>query len=197
MNSTVTWCSRNNTQICTSVILYMNIIFIAHWLFGGNSEILHCSDAFARRQKLCKPVSIFKQTCVNFFTAKILHHFSITSQLCLGPFLRDTAYIIKGLYNKWEIWLTECNQSYSYIKRFKKINAKVLRNWCKQILKGLYYLHTRTPPVIHRDLKCDNIFITGTTGSVKIGDLGLATLKNKSFAKSVIGMFIFHVLLNL
>ena len=48
-------------------------------------------------------------------------------------------------------------------------------------------MHTRTPPVIHRDLKCDNIFITGPTGSVKIGDLGLATLKNKSFAKSVIG----------
>ncbi|XP_067683898.1 serine/threonine-protein kinase WNK3-like isoform X2 [Haliotis asinina] len=75
----------------------------------------------------------------------------------------------------------------TYIKRFKKINIKVLKNWCRQILKGLYFLHTRTPPVIHRDLKCDNIFITGTTGSVKIGDLGLATLKNKSFAKSVIG----------
>jgi len=76
-----------------------------------------------------------------------------------------------------------------YIKRFKKINLKVLKNWCRQILKGLLFLHSRTPPVIHRDLKCDNIFITGTTGSVKIGDLGLATLKNKSFAKSVIGMF--------
>ena len=76
-----------------------------------------------------------------------------------------------------------------YLKRFKKINLKVLKNWCRQILKGLYFLHTRTPSVIHRDLKCDNIFITGTTGSVKIGDLGLATLKNKSFAKSVIGRF--------
>ncbi|CAH2217567.1 jg21645 [Pararge aegeria aegeria] len=41
--------------------------------------------------------------------------------------------------------------------------------------------------ILRRDLKCDNIFITGTTGSVKIGDLGLATLKNRSFAKSVIG----------
>lgn len=80
---------------------------------------------------------------------------------------------------------------YSYIKRFKRINAKVLKSWCKQILKGLCYLHTRDPPVIHRDLKCDNIFITGTTGSVKIGDLGLATLKNKSFAKSVIGKYPF------
>ncbi|PAV58687.1 hypothetical protein WR25_10069 [Diploscapter pachys] len=67
-----------------------------------------------------------------------------------------------------------------------KLN-KVLKSWCRQILKGLDYLHSRNPPVIHRDLKCDNIFITGTTGSVKIGDLGLATLKNKSFAKSVIG----------
>lgn len=54
-------------------------------------------------------------------------------------------------------------------------------------MKGLNFLHSRTPPIIHRDLKCDNIFITGTTGSVKIGDLGLATLKNRSFAKSVIG----------
>ncbi|KAJ1354862.1 Oxidative-stress-responsive kinase 1 C terminal [Parelaphostrongylus tenuis] len=74
-----------------------------------------------------------------------------------------------------------------YLKRFKRINIKVLKSWCRQILKGLSFLHSRNPPVIHRDLKCDNIFITGTTGSVKIGDLGLATLKNKSYAKSVIG----------
>lgn len=68
------------------------------------------------------------------------------------------------------------------------MKIKVLRSWCRQILKGLHYLHTRAPPIIHRDLKCDNIFITGPTGSVKIGDLRLATLKRASFAKSVIGM---------
>ena len=60
-----------------------------------------------------------------------------------------------------------------YLKRFKVMKPKVLRSWCRQILKGLLFLHTRTPPIIHRDLKCDNIFITGPTGSVKIGDLGL------------------------
>ncbi|XP_071746670.1 uncharacterized protein Wnk isoform X19 [Lepeophtheirus salmonis] len=75
----------------------------------------------------------------------------------------------------------------TYLRRFKKINQRVLKSWCRQIIKGLHFLHTRAPPVIHRDLKCDNVFITGPTGSVKIGDLGLATLKNKSFAKSVIG----------
>ena len=43
-----------------------------------------------------------------------------------------------------------------YIGRFRSIperlNARVLKSWCRQILKGLYFLHTRTPPIIHRDL---------------------------------------------
>ncbi|CAH2060556.1 unnamed protein product, partial [Iphiclides podalirius] len=106
---------------------------------------------------------------------------------------------IVRFYNYWEgtvakkkniVLITELMLSgtlKAYLRRFKKINPKVLKSWCRQILKGLNFLHSRTPPIIHRDLKCDNIFITGTTGSVKIGDLGLATLKNRSFAKSVIG----------
>ena len=60
------WCSRYDTHVLTSIILHTNIIFIAQWLSGGNSEILHGSDFFARRPKLCKPESIFKQTHVNF-----------------------------------------------------------------------------------------------------------------------------------
>lgn len=86
-------------------------------------------------------------------------------------------------------WICESSDLFCcrYLKRFKVMKIKVLRSWCRQILKGLHFLHTRAPPIIHRDLKCDNIFITGPTGSVKIGDLGLATLKRASFAKSVIG----------
>ncbi|XP_077169244.1 serine/threonine-protein kinase WNK4 isoform X2 [Paroedura picta] len=75
----------------------------------------------------------------------------------------------------------------TYLKRFKEMKLRVLQRWSRQILRGLHFLHTRSPPIIHRDLKCDNVFITGPTGSVKIGDLGLATLKRASFAKSVIG----------
>ncbi|XP_045468465.1 uncharacterized protein LOC123676556 isoform X2 [Harmonia axyridis] len=120
---------------------------------------------------------------------------------------REEAEMLKKLqhpnivrfYNYWEytgtkkkniVLVTELMLSgtlKTYLRRFKKINPKVLKSWCRQILKGLAFLHSRAPPIIHRDLKCDNVFITGTTGSVKIGDLGLATLKNRSFAKSVIG----------
>lgn len=75
----------------------------------------------------------------------------------------------------------------SYLRRFRQMKLKLLRRWSFQVLKGLQFLHSRCPPILHRDLKCDNIFITGPTASVKIGDLGLATLKKASFAKSVIG----------
>eukprot|EP00038_Savillea_parva_P017524 m.20589 g.20589 ORF g.20589 m.20589 type:complete len:1301 (+) comp3808_c0_seq1:651-4553(+) len=63
---------------------------------------------------------------------------------------------------------------------------EVLQNWCKQILSGLKYMHDKE--IIHRDLKCDNIFIEGTTGEVKIGDLGLAMVFKDIAPKcSVIG----------
>ena len=68
------WCSRYDTQSFISVILYMymNIIFIAKWLFDGNSEILHCSDVIARSKTLCKS----ENTCQHF-TAKIWRHFPL------------------------------------------------------------------------------------------------------------------------
>ena len=46
------------------------------------------------------------------------------------------------------------------MKKIPDIRFKVLKKWCIDVLKGLEYLHTQQPyPVVHRDLKCDNIFI--------------------------------------
>ncbi|XP_074279650.1 serine/threonine-protein kinase WNK8-like [Silene latifolia] len=74
-----------------------------------------------------------------------------------------------------------------YRKKHKNVDMKAVKNWARQILRGLDYLHSHNPPVIHRDLKCDNIFINGNHGEVKIGDLGLATVMLQPTARSVIG----------
>jgi serine/threonine protein kinase len=67
-------------------------------------------------------------------------------------------------------------RSCRYRQKHKKLNKIALKKWAWQILQGLVYLHGHDPPIIHRDLKCDNIFVNGSAGVVKIGDLGLATL---------------------
>ncbi|KAF7806026.1 putative serine/threonine-protein kinase WNK3 isoform X2 [Senna tora] len=75
-----------------------------------------------------------------------------------------------------------------YRKKHKRVDLKALKKWSRQILDGLFYLHSHDPPIIHRDLKCDNIFVNGNHGEVKIGDLGLAAiLQQANSAHSVIG----------
>ncbi|XP_009593928.1 probable serine/threonine-protein kinase WNK11 [Nicotiana tomentosiformis] len=69
-----------------------------------------------------------------------------------------------------------------YRKKHRHVSVKALKKWSRQILKGLDYLHTHEPCVIHRDLNCSNIFINGNVGKVKIGNLGLATIVGKNHA---------------
>ncbi|KAI8842104.1 kinase-like domain-containing protein [Chytridium lagenaria] len=52
-----------------------------------------------------------------------------------------------------------------YIKKLKIPNLKIVKRWTRQILKGISYLHSHDPPIIHRDIK------------VKIGDMGTAKMK--------------------
>ncbi|KAL3146318.1 hypothetical protein ABBQ32_003012 [Trebouxia sp. C0010 RCD-2024] len=107
----------------------------------------------------------------------------------------------KNIMTFYDSWLDQKTYSVNFItemftsgtlrqyrKRHKHIDAEVLKGWAWQILCGLVYLHGHTPPIIHRDLKCDNIFINGSEGVVKIGDLGLATLlRGRTAPQSVLG----------
>jgi len=74
-----------------------------------------------------------------------------------------------------------------YRNKHRNVDMKAIKNWARQILNGLSYLHSQNPPLIHRDIKCDNIFVNGNHGEIKIGDLGLAAVLQQPIAKSFIG----------
>jgi len=44
---------------------------------------------------------------------------------------------------------------------------------------GLYYLHSHTPPLLHRDLKSANLLVDGAL-NVKLSDFGMSRLKSYS-----------------
>jgi serine/threonine protein kinase len=42
-----------------------------------------------------------------------------------------------------------------------------IATFCKATTEGLHYLHTRPNPIVHRDIKSDNILV-GLDGAIKI-----------------------------
>lgn len=75
-----------------------------------------------------------------------------------------------------------------HLRKIKKPRLKIVKGWCREILEGLNYLHSQKPsPIIHRDIKCENIFINTNTNEIRIGDLGLAIFTRDSYAETLIG----------
>ncbi|KAJ3642780.1 hypothetical protein Zmor_025535 [Zophobas morio] len=71
--------------------------------------------------------------------------------------------------------------------RPNRFQPQIVMNLFCQIVLGLNHIHSRN--VIHRDLKCENIFLTGLQGDViKIGDFGISKiLLNNKNAHTLIG----------
>ncbi|KAF7287337.1 serine/threonine-protein kinase Nek8-like [Rhynchophorus ferrugineus] len=74
-------------------------------------------------------------------------------------------------------------------RRLEYLSPQAVMNFFCQILMGLDHIHEKG--IIHRDLKCENIFLTGINQDViKIGDFGIAKLLcNNHMAKTIIGTY--------
>ena len=67
--------------------------------------------------------------------------------------------------------LTSCIEQYGILP--KDISYSILHD----VALGLHYLHSQTPPIIHRDLSSNNVLLTPNM-TAKISDLGVARILN-------------------
>ena len=58
--------------------------------------------------------------------------------------------------------------------RSESVKHSVESHFAAQTLDAVAYLHRQSPPIVHRDLKCENLLVD-TAGGVKLCDLGSAT----------------------
>jgi len=97
------------------------------------------------------------------------HHPNIVE--FLGATIKDLHH---GPYIVME--LMDCNLR-DFIKHENyQLPQKIIVSFALDIAKGLSYLHGHYPPILHRDLKTDNILLKG--GTAKIGDLGSAKVQH-------------------
>lgn len=74
----------------------------------------------------------------------------------------------------------------SMISEFGPLEGRPLRLASKGLLEGLDYLHTRSPPVVHRDIKAANVLVD-LNCCVKLADFGCSKRSNVTTSFTTLG----------
>ncbi|KAF8316456.1 kinase-like domain-containing protein [Cantharellus anzutake] len=78
-----------------------------------------------------------------------------------------------------------------FLKKYPSANRDII---CADVASGLEYLHSRSPPIVHGDMKGENILMT-LDGRASICDFGLSIILDGNptgFTSSVVGMTLLY-----
>jgi len=72
------------------------------------------------------------------------------------------------------------------LQQFGAFEEPLMADYSKQVLDGLEYLHTRSPPVVHRDIKGSNILL-GLDCRAKLADFGCSKQAQQTLTHTMRG----------
>jgi len=68
------------------------------------------------------------------------------------------------------VYITEATGAWtlrSHIHKLRKYKLRIVKGWALQILSALDHLHSKG--IVHKNIKCDNIYVDTITNDLKLG----------------------------
>ncbi|MDR1525771.1 MAG: serine/threonine protein kinase [Tannerella sp.] len=146
---------------------------------GGFSEVWLADDTWTSTRvalKFYAPGTGLDDEGIQLFT----HEFALLSDLNHSNLLKPSHY---DHYEKMPfLVLTYCENG-SALKLINRVNEEKVWHFIQDVSAGLHYLHSCDPPIIHQDIKPDNILID-RSGRFVITDFGISTRVRNTLRKS-------------
>jgi serine/threonine protein kinase len=114
---------------------------------------------------------------------RLLHHTEVG--LATSPLARPSA-VIACPSRCWVSWLVLSRHRCWPLHEQTPLDERRRVKMGIDMAKGMAYLHSANPPIVHRDLKSPNLLVDETF-TVKICDFGLARFKQDTFVQTING----------
>eukprot|EP00457_Paulinella_chromatophora_P001580 gb/GEZN01001582.1/.p1 GENE.gb/GEZN01001582.1/~~gb/GEZN01001582.1/.p1 ORF type:complete len:912 (-),score=92.38 gb/GEZN01001582.1/:171-2906(-) len=81
---------------------------------------------------------------------------------------------IEGDAVKLHFITEKCEDSLAgQLEKMHPLPMDLVKKYTRQVLEAINYLHSQSPPIVHRDIKLENVLLSAD-GNIKLGDFGLS-----------------------